>query len=166
MRAQYIPEIEILVAAVKWLHSSGWTIEHVSIPHGQGIDSISSKAKLQTELALLGIQDGTVRFVSKGEDVRAKKGNILWRIECKGLGTDLPSSTVRNNFDRALASTVSYYDRSEGLRLGIALPEEYFKFVKNRLPRALRIALNMWVFLYVRSDNEIYEFTPNQELPT
>ena len=166
LQAQYIPEIEIIVAVVKWLHASGWTIEHISIPHGQGIDSISSKANLQMELALLGIQDGTVKFVSKGEDIRAKQGNTLWRIECKGLGTDLPSSTVRNNFDRALASTVSYYNRSEGLRLGIALPEEYFRFVKSRLPMALRIALNMWVLLYVRSDSEIYELTPNQELPT
>lgn len=164
MQPQYIPEVNVIIAVVRWLHSEGWTIQSLSIPRGQGIDSVSSKNKVKTELAALGIEEKSVRFVPKGEDIRARKGSTLWRIECKSLGADLRSSTLRNQFDRGLASIVSYYDRSQGLQLGLALPEEYFKHIKGRLPQALRIAINLWVFIYVSADELIATLAPHEEL--
>ena len=164
MQPQYIPEVNVIIAVVRWLHSEGWTIQSLSIPRGQGIDSVSSKNKVKAELAALGIEEKSVRFVPKGEDIRARKGSTLWRIECKSLGTDLRPSTLRNQFDRGLASTASYYDQSQGLQLGLALPEEYFKHIKDRLPQALRIAINLWVFIYVIADELIATLAPHEEL--
>jgi len=71
-------------------------------------------------------------------------------------------ATLKNNFDRAVASAVSYYDR-KGIRVGLALPEEYRKHVARKLPRALREALNMWLFLYV-VDEEIYVWGPDEDI--
>lgn len=166
MQPQYIPEFNVQAAVVKWLHSNGWIVESLSLPHGQRIDSVGNKNKLKAELITLGIEEKSIRLVSKGEDIRVRKGDSLWRIECKSFGTDLPSSTVRNQFDRALASTVSCYDRSQGLQLGLALPEQYLKYIEDRLPQALRMALNLWVFLYAKSDDKVYEFAPHQKLPS
>jgi hypothetical protein len=165
MESQYVPEVDVLIAVVRYLHSEGWTIENLSVAHGAGIDSVSSKNRVKVELAKLGIERNIVRFVSKGEDIRARKGGILWRIECKGLAESMKPPTVRNQFDRALASVVSYYDQTHGLQLGLAVPEEYFKHIKVRLPQALRIVLSLWVLLYVSADREVYVFAPHKELP-
>jgi hypothetical protein len=163
MEPQYVPEVDVLIATVRWLHSEGWTIESLSIAHGEGINSLSSKNIVKAELAKLGIEEN-VRLVSKGEDIRAKKGSSLWRIECKGLPESMKPPTVRNQFDRALASAVSFYNQAQGLQLGLALPEEYLKH-RDRLPQALRAALNLWVLLYVSADKEVYAFAPHEELP-
>jgi hypothetical protein len=165
MQPQYVHEADVLIAAVRWLHSEGWIVESLSIAYGQGIYSVSSKNRVKAELAKLGIQEKSVRFVSRGEDIRARKGSTLWRIECKGLAESMKSPTVRNQFDRVLASVVSYYDQAQGLQLGLALPEEYVKHIQGRLPRALRIALNLWVLLYVSADEEVYCFAPYESLP-
>lgn len=165
MESQYVPEVNVLIAVVRYLHLEGWTIESLSVAHGVGIDSVNSKNKVKDELAKLGIEWNSVRLVSTGEDIRAKKGSILWRIECKGLAESMKPSTTRNQFDRALASVVSYYDQTHGLQLGLALPEEYFKHIKVRLPQALRIALSLWVLLYVSADNEVVAFAPDEGLP-
>ena len=164
LQAQYVPEINVLIAVAKWLYSDGWALESLSVPRGQGIDSVAAKNKLIAELTALGIQKTGIRFVSRGEDIRARQGSSLWRIECKGLGTNLPSSTVRNNFDRALASTVSYYTQEDGLRLGLALPEEYIKLISDRVPQALRMAINLWILLYVSADDLVVEFAPDEKI--
>jgi len=164
MQPQYIPEVSVIIAVVKWLHSEGWTIQTLSIPRGQGIDSVKSKNKVKAELDALGIEERSVRFVSKGQDITARKGGSLWRIECKGLGTDVASSTIRNNFDRALASAVSYYDQTQGLQLGLALPEEYLSLIKARIPEALRVAINLWVIIYANADELVAAFGPPEEL--
>ena len=165
MEPQYVPEVNVLIAVVKWLHSEGWAIESLSIAQGLGIDSGSSKNKVKAELAKLGIEQKNLRLVSKGPDISAKKGSNLWRIECKGLAESMKPSTVRSQFDRALASVVSHYDQAQGIQLGLALPEEYFKHIRNRLPQALKTALNLWVLLYVSADEEVYAFAPHEELP-
>lgn len=115
MEPQYVPELDVLMAVVQWLHSEGWTIERLSVAHGAGIDSVNGKNRVEAELTKLGIERNSVRLVSTGEDIRAKKGDILWRIECKGLAESMKPPTVRNQFDRALASVVSYYDQTQGL---------------------------------------------------
>jgi len=165
MEPQYVPELDVLMAVVQWLHSEGWTIERLSVAHGPGIDSVNGKNRVEAELTKLGIELNTVRLVSTGEDIRAKKGDIVWRIECKSLAESMKPPTVRNQFDRALASVVSHYDQTQGLQLGLALPEEYFKHIKARLPQALRTVLNLWVLLYVSADEEVYAFAPHEELP-
>jgi hypothetical protein len=164
MEPQYVPEVDVLIAVVRWLHSEGWAIEVLSVARGQGIDSTRSKNKVEAELAKLGIEKKNIRFVSKGEDISARKGSSLWRIECKGLAESLKPSTVRNQFDRALASVVSYYNQKQGLQLGLAMPEECRKLIKDRIPQVLRATLNLWILLYVSADEEIYPFAPYQEL--
>lgn len=166
MQVQYVPEIDVIVAVAKWLHSEGWQIEVISMPSGQGIDRTSNKNKMKLDFIAAGIPIDKVSFKSQGEDIRAKQGDQLWKIECKGLGDNLPSSTVRNNFDRALASAASYYTQKDKLRLGLALPEEYIKLIRDRVPQALRMSINLWILLYVKFDNEIVVFAPNEEIPS
>ena len=115
-------------------------------------------------MVTLGIEPKKVKLLSQGEDIRAKRGSYLWRIECKGLGIDLPTSTVRNNFDMAVATTVSYYTQNDGLRLGIAVPDGYLKFLRDRVPLAFRVAVNLWIFLCA-SNNDVFVFAPCEEIP-
>ncbi len=163
MEAQLIPEIDVLIKVAKWLHSHGWQLEKISMPHGQGVNTGNNRNELLAEFNTIGISTENLKFAPEGEDIRARQGNNLWRIECKGLSSG-KLTTVKNNFDRAVASAVSYYTRSDGLRLGIALPEWYKKFFPSKLPKALRLAINLWVFLYCGED-EIYEFAPHEEIP-
>ena len=165
MTTQYVQEIDVNIAVAKWLHSNGWQLERISMPHGRGIDSIRNKAKLEAEFTAVGISISNIEFRPTGEDIRARKDGILWRIECKSLGADLPSSTVRSQFDRALSSTVSNYNQRGRLRLGLALPEEYNKLVRGRVPQALREAINLWILLYVSADDEVVVFAPEEEIP-
>lgn len=163
LQAQYAQEIDVLIGVAKWLHSNGWALESFSVPHGQGlIRSVDAKRKLIAELTAVGISMNSIEFRHKGEDIRARQGDNLWRIECKGLSSGKPE-TVKNNFDRAVASTVSYYTQSNGLRLGLALPEGYNNYLRNKLPQALRAAVNLWIFLCVTKD-EILVFAPDQEI--
>ena len=62
MEPQYIPEVDVLIPVVRWLCSEGWTIESLSIAHGQGIDSASSRNRVKGELAKLGIEQKNVRL--------------------------------------------------------------------------------------------------------
>ena len=107
MQTQYVPEIDVLIAVAKWLHSNGWQLEKVSMPHGKGIDPIRNQDKLEAEFTAFGILMNSIEFSQAGEDIRARQGSNLWKIECKCLSSG-KSSTDKNNFDRAVASAVSY----------------------------------------------------------
>ena len=48
--------------------------------------------------------------------------------------------------------------------MGIALPEEYTKQIEGRLPKALRTALNLWVFLYISADDVLLAFAPDEKI--
>ena len=61
MKVQYVPEIDVIIAVAKWLHSNGWTIESLSLPRGQGIDSAGNKNKLTAALATLSIEEKNIR---------------------------------------------------------------------------------------------------------
>ena len=163
MEAQYVPEIDVLIAVVKWLHSEGWQLEQVSMPRGRGIDPIKNKAKLESEFTAVGISINSIKFRREGEDIKARQGGNLWRIECKGL-SNATHQTDKSNFDRAVASTVSYYNQSDGLRLGLAVPDGYLRLIRNKVPKALREAINLWIFLCVSYD-EVLVFAPDEELP-
>jgi len=151
---QPIEEIKVIVGVAKRLRLQGWTADSVSVPRGQGLDTRTHKDQVKSFFP-------QVHFSSKGPDIVAHRGDEIWRIECKGLG-NVARATLKNNFDRAVASAVSYYDR-KGIRVGLALPEEYRKHVARKLPRALREALNMWLFLYV-VDEEIYVWGPDEDI--
>ena len=93
-----------------------------------------------------------------------------WQIECKGSG-DGKQSTQRNNFDRGVASVVSYYGpsptefRNFKPHLGFALPNtEYFKdLLKTRLKRPLRTRLDLWVLVYDSDDKSVHAVPPDAE---
>lgn len=163
MEAQPIPEIDVIVGVAIWLHSNGWRVERVSMPRGQGISQHSQNEKLESKFKAVGICLDDLVFASQGADIEARCGNEVWRIECKGLGNVAPS-TMKNNFDRAIASAVSYYNKKEGLRIGLAVPEDYNRFIRDKLSQALREAINLWIFLYV-SYSEVYVFEPREEIP-
>jgi hypothetical protein len=159
LQAQYVPdvlEVDVLIGVGKWLYSKGWQLERIST---------KNKDKVKTEFTSIGIPLDNMEFRRDGEDIRARQGSELWRIECKGLSSGA-RETVKSNFDRAVASCVSYFTTREELRLGLALPdaEEYKKFLRNKLPQALREAVKLWVFLYCSKD-DIYEFAPDEEIP-
>lgn len=151
---QPIQEIKVTVGVAKFLRSKGWTVDAISVPHGQGLDTQTHKNDVKSIFR-------EMRFCNEGPDIIARHGDELWRIECKGLGNVAPS-TLKNNFDRAVASAVSYYDQ-KGMRVGLALPEAYRKHIMQKLPRALREAIRLWIFLYV-VDEEIYVWGPDEDL--
>jgi len=165
MEIQPIPEIDVLIGIALWLHSDGWQIKQVSMAGGQKIDQVTHRQKLKSNFIKAEIALDTIRFRREGPDIEAIKEAKIWRIECKGLG-DVRLQTLKNNFDRAVASVVSYYDQQVGLQLqlGLAFPEAYAKLTRKKLPQSLREAINLWLFLYVAID-EIYEFAPNEEIP-
>jgi len=156
LQTPYVPEVDVLIAVAKWLYSSGWQLEKVST---------RNKYKVKTEFTAVGISINNIEFRREGEDIRARQGDNLWRIECKGLTSGKPE-TVKNNFDRAVASTVSYYIQSDGLRLGLALPDDeyYLRLLRNKVPQALRVVINLWIFLYLARD-EVLVCAPDEELP-
>ncbi len=161
----YVPEIDVIIATVKWLHREGYNMQAISIPRGQGLSVEEQKKKLSIELDSLNSKYTNEIFKPHGPDIIAKSADVMWNIECKGLGTGT-GQTLRNNFDRALSSTVSYYDGTDGLRLGLSMVDcyHYYYLVRDRIPQALRKALNMWVFLYAAEDDEIRVFEPLQTI--
>jgi hypothetical protein len=158
-----VPEIDVLIETIVWLHSNGWVSDTVSLPKGQGFDSCEQIAKLCIRLTKEGIK--LPKQDSRGPDIIARKEDDVWKIECKGLGKGV-AQTLRNNFDRALASAVSYFDQKNGLRIGIALPKEptYLGLVQSRIPRALRESINMWVFLWDEGKKRLDVIEPNQQI--
>lgn len=141
------PEIDVIIETSLHLSRHGWVIKDISIPRGQVLDYSTQKRELNTKFARGGINVDNIDLRTNGPDIVAVQDEKVWRIECKGLGAG-KSQTLRNNFDRAVASAVSYYD-GEATHIGLAIPMEYafLGFVKRRVPKALRNALNLWVFL-------------------
>ncbi len=96
----------------------------------------------------------------------ARLGDIEWRIECKGAGKGQPA-TQRNNFDRALASAVSYYTKDDGsLRIGLAIPlaERFLhEVVRGRVPGALMRRLNLRVLIANVETGDVVEIDPESE---
>jgi len=103
-------------------------------------------------------------LVGSGPDIEAVSDDLYWKIECKGFGTGKPQ-THRNNFDRALASVVSYYEDRRPVALGLALPasQHYLQLLKTRAGKSLRTRLNLWVLLY--DHGEIKPVNPHDYYP-
>ena len=107
---------------------------------------------------------------SIGPDVFAflKEKEEVWKVECKGAGMGTPQ-TQRNNFDRALASVVSYFRESTpklSVRLGLALPEThaYLNQLK-RVHKDLRKRIDLWILLLDPQDRRsIRAISPDEEI--
>ena len=166
MTTKIIPEIDVLIAATLWLHSRGYTLQTISVPRGHGIDYTKDKQKLESKLCEANIPLKDLRLKSEGPDIVAILDDCCWKIECKGLGKGKPA-TLRNNFDRAVASTVSYYDSKTDLRLGLALPKEYtyLNLIDKRIPQPLRETLDLWILLYNADTNSIELIEPTDSIP-
>ena len=101
-----ITEGEVLLGTLRFLLGRQAIPFQVSVPTGQNIDTNQIKNEVKNIFANI---DFNPDFVGIGPDVIAVSENEYWIIECKGTGKGKPS-TQRNNFDRALASTVSYFE--------------------------------------------------------
>ena len=164
MSEQPIPENDVLIGTALWLHNKGWQIKQISMASGQNIDQPANKRKIIAEFSRMGIKQEAIRFMSNGPDIEVLKADMKMKIECKGMG-EVRIQTLRNNFDRAVASAVSYYDLpiESNLQIGLAVPESYLKLIKTRLPQPLRERINLWLFLYV-AINKIRVFEPRDTI--
>lgn len=163
MSNQNIPEIDVIIAVAVWLNLNGCTLKRISIPNAG--KNLADKEKLISKLSATGISTASVNFKSAGPDIVASFNGSEWKIECKGLGGGR-IQTLRNNFDRALASTVSYYTSETGIRLGLAMPNcsEYVNFMTNKIPKSLRKVLDLWIFL-TDSGSVIEVIKPDEQIP-
>jgi hypothetical protein len=166
-----VPEPDVLVAATCFLIDRDVVPYRFSVASGRGIDSIGATEKLQRAFAAIGRRP---EFTGRGADVVGVSDSEWWAIECKGSGTG-QAPTHRNNFDRALASVVSYYEDGPpaevGARyanarvyLGLALPRAtgYVNELRKRVRSPLRMRLNLWVLLYDPTSQELMAVPPQE----
>lgn len=168
---EIIPEGEVLLGTLRYLLKRQAIPFQVSVPTGQEIDTNQIKKKVAEIFANV---DFNPDFVGSGPDVVAVSESEYWIVECKGTGKG-QSSTQRNNFDRALASTVSYYEdnppnppgwaKNASIFLGLALPntKQYLNELKRRVRSPLRKRLNLWVLLFDTESKQIKEIPPDAD---
>lgn len=166
-----VQESEVLMATTKFLFKRNLTPHQFSVARGRGIDTQATINKISN----LYDKNFQPAFVASGPDIIAISNNEWWHIECKGTGTG-KKQTQRNNFDRALASVVSYFgeDRSHLEKkykntkqyLGLALPAspEYINELIKRVKMPLRKALNLWVLLYEPRTDSIKSIPPSRNI--
>jgi hypothetical protein len=157
-------ELEVLIATSLWLVKNGWNIEVISVAGGRGLPTVDyQKEEIRKAFNVKSVPFDRKMFKSRGPDIVARSHEGVWKIECKGLGKG-KASTHRTNFDRAVASTMSYFD-APSTRLGLALANDYFWAYNfsERLPQTLRKAINLWVFLLEKGT--IYTYEPTEKIP-
>ena len=167
-----VQENEVLMSTIKFLFKRNVIPYQFSVARGKGIDTQATINKISN----LYKKHFQPAFLASGPDIVALSKNEWWHIECKGTGTG-KKQTQRNNFDRALASVVSYFgeDRSslgeeyKNTRqyLGLALPAspEYINELVRRVRIPLRKALNLWVLLYDPKTDSIKGIPPSNNIP-
>lgn len=169
-----VPETDVLLAATVHLLKRNVSPYQFSIPRGKGIDTAGTKKLLADAF-----REATGRqasFSSSGPDILGISDDEWWQIESKGAGSGTPS-TLRNNFDRSLASVVSYYeenppkfgdDKKSPLPfLGLALPDSpvYCRQLATRVRSPLRRRLNLWIWLYDPKEDSIVDISPEDDYP-
>ena len=163
-----VSEPDVLLATTLFLMERGATPYQFSVAAGRGIDTGAMLGRLRNAFKSAG-------FSGNGADILAVSETEWWAIECKGSGVGKPQ-TQRNNFDRALASVVSYFEnKPQGLppeyasvrtHLGLALPatEAYLRELRRRVRRPLRERLNLWVLLYDAGSKSIRPVAPHENI--
>jgi hypothetical protein len=116
-----VPEIDVLIATSMWLWRKQCSHFRFSVARGHGIDASADKARLLKTLNSAGVPSTECSFVPVGPDIQAISQTRFWQVECKGAGRGKPT-TQRNNFDRAIASVVSYYTEQPPRGFGTAQP--------------------------------------------
>lgn len=167
--SQIVQETDVLIATIVYLVQRGVQPYQFSIPRGKGIDTESAKRRISDAFKAIEPQP---RFSNEGADIVAISEKEWWHIECKGAGSG-KAQTQRNNFDRALASVVSYFGEDKNSLpeqfhdaeqyLGLALPTSphYLKELKRRIRKPLRERLNLWVLLYDPQSDSMRSIPPN-----
>lgn len=169
---EVVNESEVLRATVRFLIERRVIPYQFSLTNWRSAESRCLKSSLTELLKPLNMKP---EFCTNGPDVVGVSREEFWQVECKGAGTG-KAQTQRNNFDRALASVVSYYveDSSSDLpeesrntqsRLGLALPStrHYLRELERRVRKPLRKRLNLWILLYEMNSKSIRAITPIDE---
>jgi hypothetical protein len=169
-----VPELEVLLASIHWLWARGAKPVRISIASGSDTGQHSDRSRLRSELQKAGIP---LDYVSarEGADLVAASSSEVWQIECKGSGLG-KVQTQRNNFDRALASVVTYYvDAASQIQpgsvgdpyLGLALPatSAYLRELRRRVRSDLRRRLNLWILLVSPGTPTVLPVSPKEEYP-
>lgn len=174
-----VPEVDVLIGCSLWLYKRGVLPLRFSIASGHGINLGINRQRLLHALNEVGIPTSEIDFRSDGPDIIAVSKSEFWQIECKGAGQG-KHSTQRNNFDRALASAVTYFiDKSPKFPselsflndaipfLGLALPasRNYLSQLRSRLHAPLRKRINLWVLLYDLKSKTIVPVSPDESYP-
>lgn len=166
-----IKETKVLIATTDFLINRGVLPYQFSVARGKGIDTSETLASLSERFRSVGFSP---QFSTGGADIEAFSEKEWWRVECKGSGTG-KSQTQRNNFDRALASVVTYFEAPSSslgldyadirLFLGLALPAspEYLRELTQRVRIPLRKQLNLWVLLYDPNNGSIRAVEPTED---
>jgi hypothetical protein len=168
-----VPELDVLVAAMRWLNARGIRPVCASISKGSEAGRNADRERLLAAMRELDVPHENCRISPDGPDLVALGNGELWVVECKGEGAGV-GSTQRNNFDRALSSAVSYYgttpygiasDIIQRRLIALALPatERYKHELKRRVGRALRERLDMWVLLLEPGAGSMTGIAPNEE---
>lgn len=163
METTSIGEGDVLLATFRFLTMERKTIPYrISVPSGKDIDHSSIETSIKDFYKTLNWEP---ELVGSGPDIIAISEKEWWCVECKGFGKG-KNSTHRNNFDRGLASVVSYYEdkpnippglneyaKDSGVFLGLALPAstQYLRELERRVRSPLRQRLNLWILLYEQS---------------
>ncbi|MBI5315744.1 MAG: hypothetical protein HZB34_07215 [Nitrospirae bacterium] len=177
-----VSEFDVLCAAALWLQGLG-TVEAVVVSpaRGQELSLEEQKRQLKEKLHRVGCEN--ISFSTNGPDIIARDKSCIWKVECKGLGRGA-SSTLDNNFDRALASVVSYYDEPAGeghsglsnvmsqlanndkpTRLALALPnsDRYMNLLRKNVRPALRRRLDLWLLIIDPLTSSVECYNPTRE---
>lgn len=163
-----ISECDVLIAVARWLRLRNVAAVRISVAGRR-----SDRQRVRETLAVDQITAADCHYVSNGPDIVGQSATEYWQVECKGSGTGVVQ-TQRNNFDRALASVVSYYvdqppsnSGSVIPYLGLALPAtaDYMRELRRRVRSPLRVRLNLWVLLFNMSDSSIRAVDPVADYP-
>jgi hypothetical protein len=173
-----VPELDVLIASVRYLWGRGAKPNRMSISSGSRAGREEDQQRLTAALETACIPACPIS--GKGADIVASSATELWHVECKGspASRENPENaarfgTHRNQFDRALASVVSYYDEAQegngpeiNSYLGLAVPitDHYVRELK-RAGKRLRALLNLWVLLYDAKEGRIVPVEPGGEYP-
>ena len=160
-----VSEYDVLTAAALWLFREGYKLIQISLPGRQVIPTLEQRLLVEDKLKNSGVPTLGISFNSQGPDIIAENETRIWKVECKGLGEG-KQSTLRNNFDRALGSVVSYYDlEDKELCLALAMPynQDYNRHIINRVKKPLRRLLNLWILLYFTNNQLLLPFSPDSE---
>jgi hypothetical protein len=167
-----VAEPDVLIAATVFLIERGVTPYQFSVAAGRGLDTFSATERLREAFRSIG---HSPRFTGDGPDILGISDSEWWIVECKGAGAG-KSQTQRNNFDRALASVVSYFEetpqgvapefQSRIVCLGLALPatRSYLNELRSRVRSPVRRRLNLWVLLYQPESHSIRPMSPDEAI--